>query len=71
MSDCTKQSKRRQNKSEACRMIQQGQMLESQRERERERDMSVLTHRVFYHKIVFDSASTDVPDFLETQERHN
>lgn len=42
-------------------MIQQPQLLESQR---RERDTSVLTHRVFYHNIVFDNASTDVPAFF-------
>lgn len=42
-------------------MIQQGQLLESQR---RQRDTSILAHRGFYPKIVFDSASTDVPAFL-------
>lgn len=42
-------------------MMQQGQLLESQRG---QKQTSIFTHRVFYHEIVFDSASADLPAFF-------
>lgn len=48
-------------------MMQQGQLLESQRG---QKETSIFTHRVFYHEIVFDSASADLPAFFCCCCRH-